>query len=448
MDGRWVAAESFLPPQGGIVWDVDYTGHPYLDPSLPDRDSRLRRWTEFTWDRIRDDDDAYRREAARLLRPLRGGDDEVPPCAADIAVIAEYLQEADVYLYSAIDLLPTSARAHVVPLEDVNRCHDLRDLLAMVFAGGDPRRRFEAQRKVYLANLLLDIDHSRLIQDGPLHLAYFEELLNDALWRYRRQEYEVQIGYHVADDGQTIRYSARPGKDDQIFTFHSSFLERRQGRRKTSLDVLYWNCRFKRSVEPLSFEVVDGQHRVLERVRWGDMRQHRSGPVLSKMIRRGINNPSEIADLLGAMFIVHDEDAVNDLLELLDAGLGNPVRLAQRDGLVQRRRGRRRPEPLQRPRLQGDQGRRRHPHPRPRARPAALPLHGGDPGAHAGELPAHHLLHPRREPPRPQAAAVPGRAGALPLPGRRLRQGLAAVRRGARTAGRPPLTGADHSACS
>jgi hypothetical protein len=324
MEGRWVAAESFLPPQGSIVWDVDYTGHPYLDPSLPDRDSRLRRFTEFTWDRIRDDDDAYRRESARLLRPLRGGDDEVPPCAADIAVITEYLQEADVYLYSAIDLLPASAREHVVPLEEINRCHDLRELLAMVFAGGDPRRRFEAQRKVYLANLLLDIDHSRLIQDGPLHLAYFEELLDDALWHYRRQQYEVQIGYHIADDGQTIRYSARPEPDDQIFTFHSSYLERRLGRRKTSLDVLYWNCRFKRSVEPLSFEVVDGRHRVLERVRWGDMRQHRSGPVLSKMIRRGINNPSEIADLLGAMFIVHDEEAVNDLLELLDAGLGNP----------------------------------------------------------------------------------------------------------------------------
>jgi hypothetical protein len=324
VDGRKVAAESFLPPPGGIDWDVDYTGHPYLDPSLADRDSRLRRFTEFTWDRIRDDDDAYRREAARLLRPLRGGDDEVPPCAADIAVIAEYLQEADVYLYSAIDLLPESARGHVVPLEDVNRCHDLRELLAMVFAGGPVRRRFEAQRKVYLANLLLDIDHSRLIQDGPLHLAYFEELLDSALWRYRRQEYEVQIGYHIAADGQTIRYSARPGLDDQIFTFRSSFLERRQGRRKTALDVLYWNCRFKRSVEPLSFEVVDGSHRVLERVRWGDMRQHRSGSVLSKMIRRGINNPSEIADLLGAMFIVHDEDAVNELLELLDAGLGNP----------------------------------------------------------------------------------------------------------------------------
>ncbi len=324
MEGRWVAAESFLPPQGGIVWDVDYTGHPYLDPSWPERNTRLRRFTELTWERVRDDDEAYRREAARLLRPVRGTDSEVPPCQADIAVIAEYLQEADVYLYSAIDLLPASSRDHVLPTEEVNRCHDLRELLAMVFNGTDRRRRFEAQRKMYLANLLLDIDHSRLIQDGPLHLAYLEELLDETLWRHRRQTYEVQIGYHIADDGETIRYSTRPRQDDQIFTFHSSFLEWRQGRRRSSLDVLYANCRFKRSVEPLSFEVVDGHHRVLERVRWGDMRQHRSGSVLSKMIRRGINNPSEIADLLGAMFIVHDEEALNDLLELLDAGLGNP----------------------------------------------------------------------------------------------------------------------------
>jgi hypothetical protein len=307
-----------------IVWDVDYTSHPYLNPSVWDTPSRLGKWTEYTWQRIRDDDEAYHREAARLMRPPRDADDQVPPSVADVARFAEYLREADTYLHSAIHLLPESARAHIVPAEEVARCNDLRDLLAMIFAGGDPRRRFEAQRKIYLANLLLDIDHSRPIQDGPLHLAYFDDLLDGAVWRYRQQVHEVQVGYRLDADGETVRYSSRPAQDDQVFTFRSSFLERRQAGRTTTLDVLYSSCRFKQSVLPLSFETVAGRRHVIEQVRWGNMRQHRSGSVLSKMIRRGVNNPSEIADLLGAMFIVYDEDAVGDLLELLDAGLGNP----------------------------------------------------------------------------------------------------------------------------
>ena len=324
MDGRPVGSESLFAPGWDIDWEVDYTAHPFLDPSIWDRCSRLSRWTEYTWDRIRDDDDAYYREVARLLRPLCSDDEEVAPCAADVAAVADYLREADAYLHSTIDLLPAPARPRVVPLEQVTACNDLRDLLAMIFAGGDVRRRFEAQRKIYLANLLLDIGHSRLTQDGPLHLAYFEQLLHDALWRYRQKVHDVEIGYRVDADGESVRYTPRPGAGDQILAFHASFLERRHGGRTTKLNVLYSSSRFKLSVLPPSFKVEGGRQYVLEQMRWVDMHQHRSGSVLSKMIRRGINNPSEIADLLGAMFIVYDEDAVDNLLELLDAGLGNP----------------------------------------------------------------------------------------------------------------------------
>lgn len=311
-------------PWPDAVWDVSYASHPLLDPTLWDRHSRLSRWIEYTWNRIQDDDAAYRREAARLLRPLLAPREESDTVAGDLARIAGYLREANVYLKSAIRLLPATAQAHVDLLPEVAGCDDLRELLAIVFTGGDPRRRFEAQRKICLANLLLDIDASRPIQDGPLHLAYFEELLQAALWRYRSEQHEVAIGYRLDPDGETIRYTSRPGTGDQVFTFRSSLLERRDGRRTTTIDVLYSSCRFKLSVLPLSFETVDGRQRVQEPARWSEMRQRRSGSVLSKMIRRGINDPSQIADLLGAMFIVFDESAVDDLIELLDAGLGNP----------------------------------------------------------------------------------------------------------------------------
>ena len=54
------------------------------------------------------------------------------------------------------------------------------------------------------------------------------------------------------------------------------------------------------------------------------MKTQGSGSLLSKMIRKGINNPDEIGDIIGAMFIVADDDALNDLLTLLDASLGTP----------------------------------------------------------------------------------------------------------------------------
>ncbi len=53
------------------------------------------------------------------------------------------------------------------------------------------------------------------------------------------------------------------------------------------------------------------------------MRQETSGSILSKMIRKGINNPDEIGDIIGAMFIVHDNDALTDLLVLLDSSISS-----------------------------------------------------------------------------------------------------------------------------
>ncbi|MCK9997425.1 MAG: hypothetical protein KAH56_14215, partial [Candidatus Krumholzibacteria bacterium] len=42
------------------------------------------------------------------------------------------------------------------------------------------------------------------------------------------------------------------------------------------------------------------------------------------MIRKGINNPDEIGDIIGAMFIVNNNDALTDLLVLLDSCIGTP----------------------------------------------------------------------------------------------------------------------------
>ena len=309
-----------------IRWDVDYGAHPLLDPEFADYPSRQRDLARATYERIRDDDDAYRRETARLLRPLREVEGGAAGCQADITLVGQYLSEADIYICSTIDLLPTAASDHLRPRAEVAECHDLRDLLGLVFHTEDLRLRYEAQRKLYLAQLLIDIDHSRHIQDGPQHLVYLEGLLQDSLWRYTRQTHELSIGYLIGEDGETISYTSRPQAQHRLWTFRSIYLEKPAADRKLCLDILYYDCRFKRAIAPLSFEEVDGQRHVVERLRWRQMRQASSGSILSKMIRKGINNPDEIADLIAARFIVHDEDALNDLLLLLEAAIGNPFR--------------------------------------------------------------------------------------------------------------------------
>jgi hypothetical protein len=307
-----------------LDWQVDYSAHPMLDPEFTARPTRNRRFIELSYERIRDDD-AYCREAARLLRPLQEAPGAREGCQADVAALAEYLRDADAYVAAAIRLLPQGeSRDRMRPLETVARTDDLRRLLGLVFESPDARIRFEAQRKVYLARLLLDIAQSHHIQEGPRYLAFFEELLRESLWQHTRQVHDLVVGFRIGDDGDTIHYTSRPGDGDSRWHFRSVFLEKQLGKQRIALDILYHNCRFKRSVDPPSYEIVDGQHRVLERVRWSEMREHTSGSVLSKMIRKGITNPEQIADLLGAVFIVHDEDALNDLLTLLDDGIGNP----------------------------------------------------------------------------------------------------------------------------
>ncbi len=303
---------------------MDFTAHPLLDPNFDKKGSRLLYLIRMTFRRIVKSDQAYRRELARLFCPTITDLDQAPKLAELRDRTAEYLHEADIYLASTIDLLPTVSVSAVVPMPVITECMDVRDLLGISIHGDGARLRYEARRKLALALYLLQIDQSRAIQDGPRHKAHFEDVLNEGLWRFSKQIHDVHIGYHIDADGKSINYSTRPLEGDMLWDFRSTFVEKERNGRTVGLDVLYYNCRFKRSVTPVSFEVVDGKRRVVEKARWGDMRQETSGSILSKMIRKGVNNPDEIGDIIGAMFIVHDNDALTDLLVLLDSCVGTP----------------------------------------------------------------------------------------------------------------------------
>jgi len=321
---NWVETTAIGTPAREDIWAVDYAAHPLLDPDFHRNGGRLIQLMRQNFHRIVRDDDAYREELGRFFLPGRGGDGELPSLERLTARAAEYLDEADVYLASTINLLPAECRPSVLLLPVVTDCSDVRDLMGISIHSKQRRVRYEARRKLYLAQMLLQIDQSRSVQDGPAHLTRFEGVLDEGLFAHTRQIHDLRIGYRREADSDRMEYTSRPAEGDMVWDFKSTFVEKLHAGRKVGVDILYHNCRFKRSVAPIGFEIVDGAHRVTERVRWGDMRQASSGSILSKMIRNGINNPDLIGDIIGAMFIVNDNEALTDLLVLIDGCLGTP----------------------------------------------------------------------------------------------------------------------------
>ena len=90
-------------------------------------------------------------------------------------------------------LVPDSLARHLAPLPETRGASTIRDLLHATFEGRDTRARYEAQRKLYLAKLLFDIDHSRSVRDGPKHRARFEAIVKDALFSEVTREDEVEV---------------------------------------------------------------------------------------------------------------------------------------------------------------------------------------------------------------------------------------------------------------
>lgn len=320
MNRSWVDKSQirFSGSDGGDPWTVDYGSHSFLDPHFVDHPSRQGRIFWQLYKRSRIDDDAYRANIAKLLHPL-----DTPAHRGDLERMVGYLSEVNAYLDELVDLLPEDAREHAQQMPRITACNDMRTLLSILFSREDRRCRYEAQRKLYLTQMLIDIEHSRDIQDGPRHKSYFEKLVTQALWDHKKDSHLLQVGFEMEPDGETIRYNINPRPGQQRWDFNSIFIEPLVQGRKIPLDILYYSCRFKRSVTPVSFELVDGHHKVLEKRRWGAMRSSRNGSILSKMIRRSIADPDDISDLLGAMFIVPDEEGVNDLLTILNTRFGS-----------------------------------------------------------------------------------------------------------------------------
>jgi len=252
-----------------------------------------------------------------------------------------YFEDAAQYLEGLRALVPVDLAEWLRGSREVARSNDLGTVLRLTVEGGTPRIRYEARRKLCLAKLLFDIDHCRSVRDGSRHRAFFEALLQRALWSEIRDGQEQEVCCRLVTTGPAVHeleVGVPPTADARCWTFRVRRLPARDG--GPEIEVYDYRSRFKRDPRP-TVEVVAG-------VDSSDPPDadsvpglgERSGSILSKMIRRGIGDAHLVPDLLGAMFIVGDRRQAYSLERRLVDIFGGPLRWRDRVDTLAGERGR------------------------------------------------------------------------------------------------------------
>ena len=243
----------------------------------------------------------------------------------------ELFEDADRYLDDLLHLLEPHEAARLRPLKESRSAGDLHALLGLTFEGETPRARYEARRKLCLANLLFTVDHCRSVRDGPRHRQWFESLLEEHLWRDLKVGAETELCCLVRpqEDGRVeFHIGVEPSGEARCFK-----MLRRQlpalGPHEP-IEILSSRVRFKREATArVEGPADDGTVRVVDQALWPQLGR-RSGSILSKMIRRGIGDPSRVEDILGALFVVAERHQVYALERRLLDIFGGPMRFRDR----------------------------------------------------------------------------------------------------------------------
>jgi hypothetical protein len=298
--------------------------HPYLDPDFDDHRPELVRSFYRFYLAIRDDDEAYNAHLNRLLHPP--GTERA--FESNRVTAGHYLHEATRYIEALLEILPRGQRGPRKPYAGVADTNDLRDLLHVIFEGTSPRAVFEARRKAYLAKLLLDVAYNWEVQRGEVHRAYFADLLQRELFCHTIEHREVDIAFDIAADGLAIDYRVgSPLPNEEVWRFHLHELNFLQDGRPVRVHDYFHSIRSKREVLP--YDYVRGQRVYLleAREKWEELSRRRDASIVSKMLRKGVSDPRQIPDIVGAMFIVQDLDEVELLKEALFDILGGPMKI-------------------------------------------------------------------------------------------------------------------------
>ena len=301
-----------------------YRVHPFLDPRLPSRNPALMRLWLATYRRVQEDPAFYSEMLKAYARPVHE-----PGASSDL--LKGYFHDADAYLDDLLLLVPPSFADQMRPLPETRAVNDMLRLLRAAFERPDPRSRYEAQRKLYLAKLLFDVDHSRSVRDGPRHHARFERILKECLGTELASPRTVEVccRFTEGENGdQTFLVGVPPEKGAACWRFAMRSLPPRNG--DPAIEIYHYRSRFKREANPEPGRPAGtGPLTLRERPRWPGLGR-RSGSIVSKMLRRGIADPRTVEDLLGAMFIVGDRRQAYALERRLLHMLGGPLRWRDR----------------------------------------------------------------------------------------------------------------------
>jgi hypothetical protein len=299
-----------------------YDAHPLLDPDYLQKEEQGSRALYMSLFEMKRSPEIYNRHLNRLLRPWN-----TPASLADNrALVHRYLREVDLYLRQLLKLLPPGPAATLAPLHEVTETNDFLDLMHTAFLGDDRRERFEAQRKIYLAKLFFDVDHSLDVQYGRDHSQALEACLDHEIWSFVTRARDLTVGYAMAPDGTRMEYSiGRTNPHHESWRVHLRRVKRPVGGREMVVHIFHYACRFKRQYR-LGSASHGGDEDFGEQQIWTELSGGRSGSIVSKMIRKGEIDPHKIGDLIGAMFIVKDATEVSHLQAMLYDIFGGPLR--------------------------------------------------------------------------------------------------------------------------
>jgi hypothetical protein len=304
--------------------EPDYAAHAMLDPQYLQRDHIGARALARAYLEMSRSDQIHNRYLNRLLNPI----ERTRPLAENLEAARRYLVDVNAYVREVLSLLPGPVRKPLAPDPEVSARNEILGLFDLAFRGDTARVRFEAQRKLYLAKLLFDIDHDPGVQMGGVHKEYFERILDEELWGGARRMKTVDVYYDIADDGIRMEIGTRKtGSRQERWRFH---LMRVRHPGKRAMHVYHYACRFKQEVAPFRYQEGEPEYEVQEKPIWEKLHERRSGSILSKMVRKSEVHPRKIQDIIGAMFIVKDLREVNDLQEVLFDIFGGPLRWKDR----------------------------------------------------------------------------------------------------------------------
>jgi hypothetical protein len=284
-DITWVPQTPISPPRPPSTEPqvrAAYDAHPLLDPRLPSRHPALARLWVGAYRHMKSDPEVFDRVISGYAIPAGSR-------SSARVDLAPYFHDADAYLNDLLRLVPDSLAQHLAPLPETRGASAIGDLLRATFDGTDTRARYEAQRKLYLAKLLFDIDHSRSIRDGPKHRAKFDQIVKDALMSGVTVGSDVEM-YGTLDRGADGSFSLTLARDPhpgaRSFRFRPKRLQA-DGADEV-IEIFHYRTRFKREADPATdHRADDGWIRIAEAPRWPGLGKY-SGSILSKMIRRAI----------------------------------------------------------------------------------------------------------------------------------------------------------------